>query len=68
MPDEIQRSIGIRKRTPSKADGGRPIAMLTMACQIKPGDNCLTYEYDSLTREPLIAKVDDLPGARLRWS
>jgi len=38
------------------SDGGRPAALLTLACNIGPNRQELTYEFDSLSTKPLICK------------
>jgi len=45
-------------------DGGRPKALLTLACQIKPNSRELVYEFDSLSAKSLVCAVD----GQVRWS
>ena len=39
-------------------DGGRPAALLTMFCEIKPGSYLLMYEFQSLSPQPLSCRME----------
>jgi hypothetical protein len=45
-------------------DGGRPKALLTLACFMTPSSRNLTYEFDSLATKPLVCTID----GEERWS
>jgi len=45
-------------------DRGRPVALVTLYCYVRPGGKSLTHELDSLSPHPLVCKLD----GQERWT
>jgi len=69
LPEQLYRYNRVSQHYADAAvwawgDGGRPVAVLTLFCHVEPNRQLLVYEFDSLSRQRLVGRID----GEERWS